>query len=513
MGEHGVGPLTRPKRSSRGLRKAARPAAGGASRRSRSGGGRPRRGSSDTSREGRPAGPAGRRPGLGEPAPIAGLVVRRGRNLEVEPLFQEGPSLLLARDGVKSQSGDLVLYAHAHGRRARVSRIIGRKTVLADVLEALLLDNLAQRGFGPEVEAEAAEAAGLEGRRDTFRSDLRHLFTFTVDPATARDFDDALSFVAGPAGLTTVYVHIADVSYYVGEGTALDEEALRRATSVYVATGVEPMLPPMLSSGVCSLQPGRDRKVGHRRGRRGPERHGQAGDLLPLPHPQRRTPGLRRARGRVPGGAGPLTFVGPGAGAGPAPGPGAAAEPLRPGEPAHHLHRAGVPLRPDRGDHRRSPSGGAGESRLHRGVHGPGQRAGGHVPGAGACPRRVPGARPARPLLGGPPAGRPLRPGPAHAGVRPDAGHAGRRAPGQCARRPSGWTGPHPGGGARPPWSSRCCGLRPGPCIRPRTSGTSGWPWGPTATSPHPSAAIPTCWCTGPCWAVWGWGRSPPPPP
>ena len=58
-----------------------------------------------------------------------------------------------------------------------------------------------------------------------------------------------------------MFVHIADVSYYVVEGTALDEEALRRTTSVYVSTGVEPMLPPLLSSGVCSLQPGVDRKT------------------------------------------------------------------------------------------------------------------------------------------------------------------------------------------------------------------------------------------------------------
>jgi ribonuclease R len=179
----------------------------------------------------------------------------------VEPLFQEGTPLLLARDGVKPQAGDLVLFSQGQGRRARIGRVLGRKTVLGDVLDALLLDNLVERGFGPEVEGEAAEAAALEHRRDTFRADLRDLFTFTVDPATARDFDDALSFVPGPAGLTTVYVHIADVSYYVGEGTALDEEALRRATSVYVATGVEPMLPGLLSAGVCSLQPGHDRKA------------------------------------------------------------------------------------------------------------------------------------------------------------------------------------------------------------------------------------------------------------
>ena len=198
---------------------------------------------------------------MSAPAPVAGLVVRRGRNLEVEPLFQKGPSSLPARDGVRLQAGDLVLYTWAPANKVRVVRVIGKKGVLADVIEALLLDNLIERGFSAEVLAEAAEAAELEGRRDTFRVDLRDLFTFTVDPETARDYDDALSFEAGDDGAVTVFVHIADVTYYVAEGTALDDEALRRATSVYVSTGVEPMLPPLLSSGVCSLQPGVDRKT------------------------------------------------------------------------------------------------------------------------------------------------------------------------------------------------------------------------------------------------------------
>ena len=77
----------------------------------------------------------------------------------------------------------------------------------------------------------------------------------------AQDFDDALSFERAVEGTTTVYVHIADVSYFVTEETALDREALRRGNSVYVATQVEPMLPPMLSSGVCSLRPEEDRKA------------------------------------------------------------------------------------------------------------------------------------------------------------------------------------------------------------------------------------------------------------
>jgi ribonuclease R len=128
-------------------------------------------------------------------------------------------------------------------------------------MEALLADSGIRRGFSETVLAQAAKAAPLHDVVDPDRIDLRSLYTFTIDPEMAQDFDDALSFTPGADGTTTVYVHIADVAYYVSEGTALDREALRRGNSVYVATGVEPMLPTLLSSGVCSLRPHEDRKT------------------------------------------------------------------------------------------------------------------------------------------------------------------------------------------------------------------------------------------------------------
>lgn len=197
----------------------------------------------------------------GELRPTAGVVVRHGKHLEVEPLFQKGTAFLLTRDGQKAAAGDLVMYTFSHGRRAKIIKIVGEKGRIQDVMEALLLDSLQQRGFHERVLAQAAEAAGRERRMDEGRVDLRDLFTFTVDPETARDFDDALSFESASADRVRVYVHIADVCYFVQEGDAVDQEALRRGTSVYVPTGVEPMLPPQLSSNVCSLQPGVERKA------------------------------------------------------------------------------------------------------------------------------------------------------------------------------------------------------------------------------------------------------------
>ncbi len=197
----------------------------------------------------------------GRSASIAGIIVRRGKSLEVEPLFQSGPPLPVERGAVKPQPGDLVLFTFSYGFRAQIVRSLGKSGVMNDVMEALLADSGIRRGFGQPVLAEAAAVAARHERSDPDRVDLRGLYTFTVDPVMAQDFDDALSFVRREDGITTVYVHIADVSYFVDEGTALDREALRRGNSVYVATGVEPMLPPLLSSGVCSLRPHEDRKT------------------------------------------------------------------------------------------------------------------------------------------------------------------------------------------------------------------------------------------------------------
>jgi ribonuclease R len=107
-----------------------------------------------------------------------------------------------------------------------------------------------------DARAAAVEPDGL----DDGRVDLRDLITLTVDPPDARDFDDAISVVADGDALV-VFVHIADVAFHVRPGTALDVEASRRAFSVYVPGRVEPMLPPELSNGACSLRQDHDRRA------------------------------------------------------------------------------------------------------------------------------------------------------------------------------------------------------------------------------------------------------------
>src|SRR5262245_26321826 len=91
------------------------------------------------------------------------------------------------------------------------------------------------------------------------RLDLRDIPVVTIDGETARDFDDAISLSRGKNGNFHLGVHIADVSYYVREGTALDQEARIRGTSVYFPERAVPMLPEKLSNGICSLNPKVDR--------------------------------------------------------------------------------------------------------------------------------------------------------------------------------------------------------------------------------------------------------------
>ncbi|HVW45755.1 MAG TPA: RNB domain-containing ribonuclease [Solirubrobacterales bacterium] len=127
-----------------------------------------------------------------------------------------------------------------------------------DAVADLLAERLGFRGFTGLVEEEAARAAEEAAARDVPRRDLTALATFTVDPATARDFDDAVSAQHEGDG-RRVWVHIADVAAHVRPGSPLDLEALRRANSTYVPGTVEPMLPHSLSSGACSLSPGVER--------------------------------------------------------------------------------------------------------------------------------------------------------------------------------------------------------------------------------------------------------------
>jgi ribonuclease R len=132
-----------------------------------------------------------------------------------------------------------------------------------EAIDELMRERGLARCFEDEVEREARRAASRwqdgEGGVGPGRRDLRELATFTIDPPSARDFDDAISAEWMGDGRVRVWVHIADVSAYVPEGSPVDIEARERATSVYVPGAVEPMLPEALSGDACSLVAGQDR--------------------------------------------------------------------------------------------------------------------------------------------------------------------------------------------------------------------------------------------------------------
>jgi ribonuclease R len=142
----------------------------------------------------------------------------------------------------------------------RVLAVLGRLDDPGVDLKVIMAKYGLPDAFPAEVEAEAARVpAAVTGADLRDRTDFREWETVTVDPETARDHDDAISLDVLPGGGWRLAVHIADVAHYVPAGSALDQEAYLRGTSVYFPDRVVPMLPHALSSNICSLVEGQDR--------------------------------------------------------------------------------------------------------------------------------------------------------------------------------------------------------------------------------------------------------------
>lgn len=140
-----------------------------------------------------------------------------------------------------------------------ITQVLGPEDAPGVDVEIIIHEHGLAAEFPTEV-IEAAEALGqdIAGEIARGREDRRDLFTFTIDPTDARDFDDAIS-IEREGGGYRLWVHIADVSHYVPWDSVVDVEARQRATSVYLVDRVLPMLPEHLSNVICSLNPGEDR--------------------------------------------------------------------------------------------------------------------------------------------------------------------------------------------------------------------------------------------------------------
>lgn len=140
-----------------------------------------------------------------------------------------------------------------------IINVLGNKGDNDTEIHSILCEYGLPYTFNEDVEKESEEIPLFPSEEEiSKRKDMRNVLTFTIDPDTAKDFDDALS-VEWVNGKMVVGVHIADVSHYVKPNTKLDDEAYERGTSVYLVDRCVPMLPERLSNGVCSLRPNEDK--------------------------------------------------------------------------------------------------------------------------------------------------------------------------------------------------------------------------------------------------------------
>ncbi len=165
-----------------------------------------------------------------------------------------------AKNGQKVQVSITDWPEEAKNPIGKVIHILGEQGENDTEMNAILAQFGFPLEFPPEVEKEANGIPEQVKKKDlTGRKDFRKTVTFTIDPADAKDFDDAISFKVLENGNYEIGIHIADVSHYVTPNSELDKEAYARGTSVYLVDRVIPMLPERLSNGVCSLRPNEDK--------------------------------------------------------------------------------------------------------------------------------------------------------------------------------------------------------------------------------------------------------------
>lgn len=142
----------------------------------------------------------------------------------------------------------------------KITAVLGEEGSSEIAMQSILINNGFQITFPDDVIAESeALPSEISPMEINIRRDMRDITTFTIDPLTAKDFDDALSIRTLESGEIEIGIHIADVSHYVRPGSALDKEAAKRTTSVYLVDRVCPMLPERISNELCSLRPHEDK--------------------------------------------------------------------------------------------------------------------------------------------------------------------------------------------------------------------------------------------------------------
>ena len=175
------------------------------------------------------------------------IFVHRGELMDADHGDKVIVKLTEWRDGDKNPTGQVV-------------RVLGKAGLHEVEIHSIMAEFGLPFEYPQEPDAEANEISDkITAKEIKAREDFRDVLTFTIDPADAKDFDDAISYRELENGNLEVGVHIADVTHYVKPKTALEKEAFNRATSVYLVDRTIPMLPERLSNGLCSLRPNEDK--------------------------------------------------------------------------------------------------------------------------------------------------------------------------------------------------------------------------------------------------------------
>jgi len=149
---------------------------------------------------------------------------------------------------------------HTENPVGKIIDVLGEPGENDTEMHAILAEFGLPYRFEPQVEEAAAKIpVKIEEKEIKRRKDMRGVLTFTIDPADAKDFDDAVSYEELPGGNCQVGIHIADVTHYVRPNDIIDKEACERGTSVYLVDRTVPMLPEVLSNNLCSLRAGEDK--------------------------------------------------------------------------------------------------------------------------------------------------------------------------------------------------------------------------------------------------------------
>jgi ribonuclease R len=196
---------------------------------------------------------------------FVGILESKGNYFVLKPDNFKIPEIIIAKSDVDNASAGEKVYVEITQYEPRlngkVTKRLGKPGDNDGNMNGIALEQGFDYSFPAAVDKEAhnLEVKGITPEEIMHRRDMRDTLTFTIDPEDAKDFDDALSFKKLENGNYEIGIHIADVSHYVTPDSALDFEAQKRTTSVYLVDRTIPMLPEALSNGLCSLRQGEDK--------------------------------------------------------------------------------------------------------------------------------------------------------------------------------------------------------------------------------------------------------------